>query len=151
MQIRNVLKFWILFKIKKNWNLFIFQILFTFDFVQIWILFKLKICSNFNFVYISIISYSKFVQVQKHQIRNLKLFKFSKIKNKKEKKKNKKTILRAFVGQATITPAIFLKTGPMICLKRIYNFWCSVLVYTPFILCSVTLHGVFMYFPKLTY
>jgi hypothetical protein len=39
----------------------------------------------------------------------------------------------------------------LIRLKRIYNFWCSMLVFTPFALCFVTLHGVFMRFPKLTY
>jgi hypothetical protein len=39
----------------------------------------------------------------------------------------------------------------LICLKRIYNFWCSILVYTPFALCFVTLRGVFMHFPELTY
>jgi hypothetical protein len=39
----------------------------------------------------------------------------------------------------------------MIRLKRIYNFLCSMLVYTPFALCFVTLLGVFMYFPELTY
>jgi hypothetical protein len=36
-------------------------------------------------------------------------------------------------------------------LKRIYNFWCSMLVYTPFALCFVTLHGAFMNFTELTY
>jgi hypothetical protein len=36
-------------------------------------------------------------------------------------------------------------------LKRIYNFWCFMLVYAPFALCFVTLHGVFMYFLELTY
>jgi hypothetical protein len=39
----------------------------------------------------------------------------------------------------------------LICLKRIYNFLCSMLVYTPFVLCFVTLRGVFMHFPELTY
>jgi hypothetical protein len=39
----------------------------------------------------------------------------------------------------------------VICLKRIYNFGCSMLVYTPFALCFVTLRGVFMHFPELTY
>jgi hypothetical protein len=39
----------------------------------------------------------------------------------------------------------------LICLKRIYNFWCSMLVYIPFALCFVTLCGVFMHFPELTY
>jgi hypothetical protein len=34
-------------------------------------------------------------------------------------------------------------------LKRIYNFWCSMLVYTPFALSFVTLRGVFMHFPEL--
>jgi hypothetical protein len=36
-------------------------------------------------------------------------------------------------------------------LKNIYNFLCSMLVYTPFALCFVTLRGVFMHFPELTY
>jgi hypothetical protein len=39
----------------------------------------------------------------------------------------------------------------LIRLKRIYNFWWSMLVHTPFALCFVTLHGIFMYFLKLTY
>jgi hypothetical protein len=39
----------------------------------------------------------------------------------------------------------------LIRLKRIYNFLCSMLVYTPFALCFVTLRGVFMHFPELTY
>jgi hypothetical protein len=39
----------------------------------------------------------------------------------------------------------------LIRLKCIYNFGCSMLVYTPFALCFVTLHGVFMHFPELTY
>jgi hypothetical protein len=34
----------------------------------------------------------------------------------------------------------------LIHLKRIYNFWCSMLVYTPFALCFVTLRGVFYAF-----
>jgi hypothetical protein len=41
--------------------------------------------------------------------------------------------------------------GALICLKHIYNFWCSMLVYAPFALCFVTLHGIFMHFPELTY
>jgi hypothetical protein len=40
---------------------------------------------------------------------------------------------------------------PVIRLKRIYNFLCSMIVYTPFALCFVTLCGVFMHFPELTY
>jgi hypothetical protein len=36
-------------------------------------------------------------------------------------------------------------------LKRIYNFWCSMLVFTPFAYCFVTLSGIFIHFPKLTY
>jgi hypothetical protein len=35
-------------------------------------------------------------------------------------------------------------------LKRIYNFWCSMLVLTPFAYCFVTLRGIFMHFPELT-
>jgi hypothetical protein len=39
----------------------------------------------------------------------------------------------------------------LIRLKYIYNFLCSMLVYTPFALCFVTLRGVFMHFLELTY
>jgi hypothetical protein len=39
----------------------------------------------------------------------------------------------------------------MIHLKCTYNFWCSMLVYTPFALCFVTLRGIFMHIPELTY
>jgi hypothetical protein len=44
-----------------------------------------------------------------------------------------------------------LSLGMLIRLKRIYNFWCSMLVFTPFALCFITLCGVFMWFPELTY
>jgi hypothetical protein len=44
-----------------------------------------------------------------------------------------------------------MPTGYMIRLKHIYNFLCSMLVYTQFALCFVTLCGVFMHFPELTY
>jgi hypothetical protein len=36
-------------------------------------------------------------------------------------------------------------------LQRIYNFLCSMLVFTPFAYCFVTLRGTFMHFPELTY
>jgi hypothetical protein len=39
----------------------------------------------------------------------------------------------------------------LIHLKRIYKFLCSMLVYAPFALCFVTLRGIFMHFPELTY
>jgi hypothetical protein len=39
----------------------------------------------------------------------------------------------------------------LIRLKRIYNFWCSMLVFTPFAYCFITLSGIFIYFPELTY
>jgi hypothetical protein len=39
----------------------------------------------------------------------------------------------------------------LIRLQRIYNFRCSMLVFTPFALCFVTLRGTFMHFPELTY
>jgi hypothetical protein len=42
-------------------------------------------------------------------------------------------------------------TCALIRLKSIYNFLCFMLVYTPFALCFVTLRGVFMHFPELTY
>jgi hypothetical protein len=41
--------------------------------------------------------------------------------------------------------------GSLIRLKRIYNFWCSMLVFTPFAYCFVILRGTFMHFPELTY
>jgi hypothetical protein len=44
-----------------------------------------------------------------------------------------------------------LSLGMLIRLKRIYNFWCSMLVFTSFALCFVTLHGIFMRFLELTY
>jgi hypothetical protein len=44
-----------------------------------------------------------------------------------------------------------LSLGMLIRLKRIYNFLCSILIFTPFALCFVTLRGVFMRFLELTY
>jgi hypothetical protein len=44
-----------------------------------------------------------------------------------------------------------MEEGGLIRLKRIYNFLCSMLVYAPFALCFVTLRGIFMHFPELTY
>jgi hypothetical protein len=44
-----------------------------------------------------------------------------------------------------------LSLGMLIHLKRSYNFWCSMLDFTPFALCFITLRGVFMRFPELTY
>jgi hypothetical protein len=41
-----------------------------------------------------------------------------------------------------------LSLGMLIRLKRIYNFLCPMLVFTPFALCFVTLRGVFMRFPN---
>jgi hypothetical protein len=43
------------------------------------------------------------------------------------------------------------RCGKVIRLKRIYNFWCSILVYTLFVLCFVALRDVFRHFIKLTY
>jgi hypothetical protein len=37
-------------------------------------------------------------------------------------------------------------TTGLIRLRRIYNFRCSMLVFTPFALCFVTLRGIFMHF-----
>jgi hypothetical protein len=39
----------------------------------------------------------------------------------------------------------------LIRLKLIYNFWCSMLSFTPFALSFVTLCGIFMHFLELTY
>jgi hypothetical protein len=36
-------------------------------------------------------------------------------------------------------------------LQRIYNFLCSMLVFTPFAYCFITLRGTFMHFLELTY
>jgi hypothetical protein len=47
--------------------------------------------------------------------------------------------------------ALRLPRMRLICLKRIYNFLCSMLIFTPFALCFVTLRGVFMRFPELNY
>jgi hypothetical protein len=44
-----------------------------------------------------------------------------------------------------------LSLGMLIRLKRIYNFLYSMLVFTPFALCFVTLRGIFMRFLELTY
>jgi hypothetical protein len=44
-----------------------------------------------------------------------------------------------------------LSLGCLIRLKCIYNFWCSMLVLTPFALSFVTLRGIFMHFLELTY
>jgi hypothetical protein len=40
---------------------------------------------------------------------------------------------------------------PVIRLQRIYIFWCSMLIFTPFAYCFVTHSGTFMHFPELTY
>jgi hypothetical protein len=48
-------------------------------------------------------------------------------------------------------PKIVSVGAGVIRLKRIYNFLCSMLVYTPFALCFVTLRGVFMHFLEVTY
>jgi hypothetical protein len=42
-----------------------------------------------------------------------------------------------------------LSLGMLIRLKRIYNFLCSMLVFTPFAYYFVTLRGIFMHFPEL--
>jgi hypothetical protein len=42
-------------------------------------------------------------------------------------------------------------SAALIRLKRIYDFLCSMLVFTPFAYCFVTLSGTFMHFPELTY
>jgi hypothetical protein len=54
--------------------------------------------------------------------------------------------------RSTVYLATFLNPRRvMIRLQRIYNFWCSMLVFTPFAYCFVTLRGTFMHFPELTY
>jgi hypothetical protein len=49
------------------------------------------------------------------------------------------------------TPTNSFWRSCLIRLKRIYNFWCFMLVFAPFALCFVTLRGIFMRFLKLTY
>jgi hypothetical protein len=49
------------------------------------------------------------------------------------------------------SPLEWCVSSLLIHLKRIYNFWCSMLVFTPFAYCFVTLRGTFMHFLKLTY
>jgi hypothetical protein len=44
-----------------------------------------------------------------------------------------------------------LSLGMLIRLQHIYNFWCPMLVFTPFTRCFVTLRGTFMHFLELTY
>jgi hypothetical protein len=44
-----------------------------------------------------------------------------------------------------------LSLGMLIRLQCIHNFWCPMLVFTPFALCFVTLRGIFMWFPELAY
>jgi hypothetical protein len=63
-----------------------------------------------------------------------------------------------FILDNSYSIAIFLWTSfkmtnkcSLIRLKRIYNFLCSMLVFTPFALCFVTLRGVFKRFSELTY
>jgi hypothetical protein len=53
--------------------------------------------------------------------------------------------------QSMINNQLWKAVLVLIRLKRIYNFWCSMLVFTPFALYFVTLHGVFMWFTELTY
>jgi hypothetical protein len=50
-----------------------------------------------------------------------------------------------------LPPPPSFPTWSVIRLKRIYNFWCSMLVYKSFALCFITLRGVFMHFSELTY
>jgi hypothetical protein len=50
-----------------------------------------------------------------------------------------------------ITPENGIKWRAMIRLQRIYNFLCSMLVFTPFAQCFVILRDTFMHFPELTY
>jgi hypothetical protein len=68
-------------------------------------------------------------------------------------------VLPIYIKHTLETPKVVLTglllaervTHTLIRLKRIYNFLCSMLVYAPFSLCFVTLRGVFMHFPELTY
>jgi hypothetical protein len=51
--------------------------------------------------------------------------------------------------ESSTTPEVV--PAPLIRPKRIYNFLCSMLVYTPFALCFITLRAIFMHFTELTY
>jgi hypothetical protein len=44
-----------------------------------------------------------------------------------------------------------LSLGMLIRIKRIYYFWCSMLIFTPIALRFVTLRGIFVRFPEPTY
>jgi hypothetical protein len=57
-----------------------------------------------------------------------------------------------FLGTPALEACTLIESlvGVLIRLKRIYNFLCSMLVYTPSALCFVTLHLVLMHFPELT-
>jgi hypothetical protein len=46
---------------------------------------------------------------------------------------------------------LYEMTTLLIRIKRIYNFWCSMLIFTAFAKCFITLRGIFMHFPELTY
>jgi hypothetical protein len=86
-------------------------------------------------------------------------FPTEKRKRKKELHRNLRrspspsSLPRCFSDLSCLQPLLTTMSAPcyMIRLKRIYNFWCSMLVFTPFAYCFVTLSGTFMHFPELTY
>jgi hypothetical protein len=51
----------------------------------------------------------------------------------------------------SILQASYFFGSRVIRLQRIYNFWCSMLVFTLFAYRFITLRGTFMHFPELTY
>jgi hypothetical protein len=59
----------------------------------------------------------------------------------------------ASIGSITLLRQLemMIQVCPVIHLQCIYNFLCSMLVYTPFAYCFVTLRGTFMHFLELTY
>jgi hypothetical protein len=59
--------------------------------------------------------------------------------------------VRCYQGTGATTSSKCPTYCALIRLKHIYNFLCSMLIYTPFALCFVTLRGVLMHFLELTY
>jgi hypothetical protein len=78
-----------------------------------------------------------------------KVLKETNFKIEKEKGHNKKKGKKAWGVPSG--PAPEEAHGPVIRLQRIYNFLCSMLVFTPFAYCFDTISGTFMHFSELTY
>jgi hypothetical protein len=64
---------------------------------------------------------------------------------------NKLTTCGLYIARSSYKLFFLGRLEVLIRLKRIYNFWFSMLVYAPFALCFFTLCGIFMRFLELTY